>query len=54
MATRKLLFRLEGHGGVLFLPMAFSPDGKRIATADLRPGVITTINVGTQRPAASC
>jgi hypothetical protein len=44
-ATGKLLFRLEGDGGALHMLMAFSPDGKRLATADLRPGVKTAIKV---------
>jgi WD40 repeat protein len=44
-ATGKLLFRLEGDGRASFLLVAFSPDGKRIATAALQPGVITTIKV---------
>ena len=34
-ATGKFLFRLEGHDNVLLLRMAFSPDGTRIATADV-------------------
>jgi WD40 repeat protein len=34
-ATGKLLFRLEGHASAVSPLVAFSPDGKRIATAEI-------------------
>jgi hypothetical protein len=44
-ATGKLLFRLEGHASPVLLRMAFSPDGKRIATAELRGSSASAIKL---------
>jgi WD40 repeat protein len=37
--TGKLLFRLEGHANARSLLIAFSPDGKRIATTEIVGGI---------------